>query len=309
MSLERIGTVFDHIGNCVAWQLQLLRIKTSKKNGTHYAGRTIALLPEGKLTEFVINLSNQYMKSDGGIFHNYSNVSTYDGTAESTTIYRLCSDNQLIHDELAALIAALATPDSEADPLDFSANAYVLQGVVALPDEEVSTKLISMKRPIVRLKHKFLHDNGAFREIDDSVLSLRPFIDVVILDHTVYLLTMAGEKLFNMERSYRAVCADKVLEIIQSNIITDEDEFKRVASTGYNPRKFVAYNTNRMQYLANPRQRANIANKFSIPLIDGRFDTKQKDVSEKLIKLLCNKGMVDPFEDLPVEVTGAKKWQ
>lgn len=29
---------------------------------------------------------------------------------------------------------------------------------------------------------------------------------------------------------------------------------------------------------------------------------------EKLIKVLCNKGMVDPFDNVPVEVSGASRW-
>ena len=52
-----------------------------------------------------------------------------------------------------------------------------------------------------------------------------------------------------------------------------------------------------------------MAKKFEIPLVGNRFDTSVDGVSEKIVKLLCKKGMVDPFEDLPVEVAGAKKWE
>lgn len=34
------------------------------------------------------------------------------------------------------------------------------------------------------------------------------------------------------------------------------------------------------------------------PLKDGKFDTSQKEAAGKLVKLLCNKGMVDPFEEI-----------
>lgn len=48
----------------------------------------------------------------------------------------------------------------------------------------------------------------------------------------------------------------------------------------------------------------------SIPL-DGenRFDTSVDGAADKIVKLLCNKGMVDPFKNVAVEVSGAKQWQ
>ena len=48
--------------------------------------------------------------------------------------------------------------------------------------------------------------------------------------------------------------------------------------------------------------------KFDIRLKDGKFDTADKNTSEKVIKLLCKKGMLDPFEDSPVEVSSAIAW-
>ena len=51
-----------------------------------------------------------------------------------------------------------------------------------------------------------------------------------------------------------------------------------------------------------------MADQFSIPLNGDMFDTTKNGASEKLVKLLCSKGMVDPFEDTPVEVPSAKRW-
>ena len=41
---------------------------------------------------------------------------------------------------------------------------------------------------------------------------------------------------------------------------------------------------------------------------NGHIDTSTPDMVEKLIKVLCNKGMVDPFDNVPVEVSGASRW-
>ena len=34
----------------------------------------------------------------------------------------------------------------------------------------------------------------------------------------------------------------------------------------------------------------------------------QPIADEKIVKLLCGKGMVDPFDDIPMEVSGSKNW-
>ena len=41
---------------------------------------------------------------------------------------------------------------------------------------------------------------------------------------------------------------------------------------------------------------------------DNLIDTTAEGVAEKLVKLLCKKGMIDPFEDAPVEVPSVSKW-
>lgn len=69
--------------------------------------------------------------------------------------------------------------------------------------EILPVKLISMQNPITTLKYKFFCNKGRFEEFTEKVLNLRTAIDVVIIGDKVYFLTMAGEKLFNMERAYK----------------------------------------------------------------------------------------------------------
>ena len=131
------------------------------------------------------------------------------------------------------------------------------------------------------------------------------------LDKSIYFLSLAGENLFNMARSYKKVCHDKVEQIEQSAIVTDTEIFKGVAESGHNPRKFVAFNEKRLTALKNKNTRNSIAKKFSIPLDaeTGKFDTSVDGASEKIVKLLCNKGMLDPFDKDAVEVDGARQWK
>lgn len=308
MSLTKIKTIFESLTSCDTWSIQLLKIKKSKRNGTSYIGRDITLKPNGKLHEFINEISTRYTNSKNGILISYSDVTNYDGSAISTTIYKLAVDNPIINEEYNTLITAIADPDNELDPFVFLPQAYLLKGIVKIDDEEYPVKLISMQRPVTNLKHKFFNDNGTFRELTDKVLSLKPIVDVVIIGDYIYLLTLSGENLFNMERSYKTVCSEKIEDIKTCNILANADIFSNIASTGHNPRRFISFKESRLEKIKDKKYRIKMAKKFSIPLSGDKFDTTKDGVSEKVVKLLCNKGMLDPFEDTPVEVAGSKQW-
>ena len=309
MSLEKIKTIFNALSNCTAWSLQLLKITTSKRTGTSYIGREIALSPEGRLALFVKEISNRYINESNGILSSYHNVIEYDGSTIDKVIYRLNKSNTLIASEYDELINAISTPDTEIEPLEFKAQAYVLKGKINIDNEEKTIKLISMQNPVTSLKHKFWSINGAFKEITDKVITLRTSIDVVIIEDTIYMLTLAGENLFNMERAYKTTCEKKLKDIDDCKIVNNFKNFSSVAGTGHNPRKFVSFNDEHLQKLKNKKTREKMAKHFDIPMDGDLFDTTEKDATNRLVKLLCDRGMVDPFNDTPKEVAGSKKWE
>lgn len=309
MSISKIKSVFENMESCDAWSLQLLQIKNSKRTGTTYCGREIILSPEGTLTRFLSEISNRYCSKEKGLETKFEGVTEYDGSTIDKTIYKLSAENELIANEYLALIEAIGNPDSEVDPLEFSAQAYVLKGVISVNEYELSVKLISMQNPVTSLKHKFLCANGTFSEISDKVLSLRTAIDVVIIDNAVYMLTLAGENLFNMERAYKSICKNQISNIEDANIINDFETFSNIASCGHNPRKFVSFNESHLQKLKNANSRKKMSKKFNIPLDGDKFDMSQPGAADKLVKLLCDRGMVDPFDDNPMEVSSSKKWE
>ena len=309
MSISKIKSVFENVATCDAWSLQLSQIKKSKRNGTTYCGREITLSPEGTLTNFLTEISDRYCSQEKGLEKMFESVTDYDGSIVDKTIYKLTTDNELISTEYPSFVEAIGNPDSEVDPLEFSTQAYLLKGVISICGEELSIKMISMQNPVTSLKHKFLCAYGTFTEISDKVISLRTAIDVVIIENTVYMLTLAGENLFNMERAYKSVCEKQTTNIIDSNIINDAEAFSSIASCGHNPRKFVSFNESHLQKLKNTNSRKKMSKKFSIPLDGDKFDMSQPGAADKLVKLLCDRGMVDPFDDNPMEVSSSKKWE
>lgn len=309
MSLDLLKNVLMKLPDCDSWTAQILKITTSKRSGTSYLCRDLLFSPDDRLHDFVKEVSEKYVKNEKSDFYKFTGISEYDGSTLGEMIYKLEADNLLIRDDLVKLIDAIGNPDVEINPLEIRAQAYLMKGIVTIDAEPHAVKLISMQNPITTLKHKFFRANGVFKEISDKVISLRTSIDVVILDQTVYMLTLAGEKLFDMERSYKATCTQKISEIEASNMVNNFDEFSNIASSGQNPRKFVSFNESHFEKLKNINSRRRLAKKFNIPLVGDQFDMTQKGAADKLVKLLCNRAMIDPFDEHPMEVAGSRKWE
>ena len=67
MSISKIKSVFKNIANCDTLSLQLLKINNSKKYGTTYLGREIALSPKDALTKFLTEISDRYCSQEKGL--------------------------------------------------------------------------------------------------------------------------------------------------------------------------------------------------------------------------------------------------
>ena len=309
LPLDIIKSIFQNLNDGNNWLLHLLNIKTSKRTGIGYSSRQIILSPKEQLSKLLTEISNVYTGDGKKSLDFIREVREYDGSTDVLTIYKLDISNDLISSEYQNFIQQIANPDSENDPFKYT-SAYLITGQLYLNGEVSSIKLVSMQNPITILKHKFLFNKGTFIELKDKVLSLRPTMDLLIVNNTVYFLTLSGENLFNMARSYKAVCHQKISAIEQANIISNFERFKAVAESGHNPRRFVGFSESRLTALKEKSTRLAIAKQFNIPLdvTKEKFDASAEGASEKIVKFLCNKGMVDPIEKNAVEVDGARQW-
>ncbi|MCQ2533261.1 MAG: DUF4868 domain-containing protein [Clostridia bacterium] len=255
-------------------------------------------------------ISKVYLGNGKKAISLYQEVREYDGTTDSRTIYKLNTDSELINAEFNTFLASTATPNTEEDPFNYK-SAYLIKGQISVGGSDVAIKMISMQTPVTTLKNKYWFNKGKFEEYPHRVLSLRPTIDVIIVDTTVYFLTFAGENLFNMERAYKKECANRIQEIESADILIGMDNFRRVAETGHNPRRFVSFNQKKLNALKKKSVIKQVAKQFSIPLdeTETKFDATAEGAAEKIVKFLCNKGMIDPIEKIAVEVDSARQWQ
>lgn len=312
MTIQYLETILKNVSTCDAWSLQIIKVTHSKRNGSSYLTREVGISPKGRLKKHVEEVAKKYLSDNQsdkqGELEQYTECREYDGSADAKVIYKLSKSSELITNEYGLLLQAIANPDTEIKPLELKYQASVIKGDLEIDGDSISVKFVSMQNPITTLKNKFWQSNGTFKEISNEVLTLRNSIDLLIVNDVVYLFNLSGEKLFNMERAYRSICESKIKLIEVKSIIEGFDSFMVIASSGHNPRKFVSFNDDHLEKLADKKSRKKIAKKFNIPLKNDKFDSTQDGVADKIVKLLCQRGMLDPFDDIPMEVSGSRKW-
>lgn len=313
MSLEMLQSLFEQLPSLDQRRLCLLKFAEDPANGMTYESRAIELYSDSEMSKFLSDIKAEYVGEDGrgerGRLRQYATVDEYDGSMVGTTVYSLRCSHELVKAAYGRMTVSLANPQTEVDPIEFRANAYALQGVWSNNGKAVSVTLIAVMNPFKKLKHKFMYDEGTFKEITENVLDLRLYADVLVVDQTVFFLGMAGEKLFGMERAYRANAEKLADEFGKVTFLTDAVRLKETALSGHFPRMLVTYQPSKLNYLDKLSNRRAIARKFGIGIRqDGTLDTEDRKSAEKLLRFLCNKGMLDPTDQSAMEVTGAKRW-
>lgn len=313
MSIEILQDVFKNLQNHPDnsnWTIHLLHFHHNQKDGTIYNCIKIELHPKECLKQLLLDIATAHLDGTKARLKKYTEVRDYDGTCNGTIIYRITKDNTSISIDLDALLQGIANSDSEVDPEKIKYQAYALCGTIELFGESKEVKLISMNTPITTMKNKFTFlSKRQFEKLSKPVLNLRTSINVVIIDQDVFFLDMSGETLFNMERAYKQKCEKIVSDIENMKLVSNMEVFRKIATSGQNPRKFIAFQDSKLQLLRREPIRKEVSKKFDIPLSDDNACFITDDVnSEKLIKVLCNKAMWDTIENRPVEVDGSKKW-
>lgn len=305
--IKEITEILNSADKIDNWSINLVKINVTKREGVKYYVEELSDFDENGILKTLKEIVQIYTNGEKASL--YSDIEEYNSDTISNVIYKMDITNELIKDTYDLFISALSNPDRENDPIKNKYDCYVLKSSIEENGEDIPIKFIFMKNPIKVLKNKFIKLGEKYKEITDTVIGLELSIDMIAYGNTIYFFNNSGEKLFNMERAYKTVCKEKIEEIKDMGIVSDIESFMNVANSGHNPKKFISFNKENLRLLNDDKMKDNISAKFNIPLINGKFDTTNDEVSKKLIKLLCDKGKIDPFNNKPVEVAGAKEWK
>lgn len=103
MSLDLVKEIFSALPDCKEWHAHLLSFTHSKRNGTTYNCRRIELEPSERLSILIQDISSRYTDEGKNKLDNYVDVREYDGTCNTTTVYRIRENNPDIEIDLDAL--------------------------------------------------------------------------------------------------------------------------------------------------------------------------------------------------------------
>ena len=302
--IECINDLFLGIDNIDECELYLYRIGSGRKK--QIMCRNIEQLGNQSILDLVIFIKSQYSQDGSRIGETYEEVRDYDGVMSQGILYRIENKSPLIRERIEHLDNQIVEATTENDVFDYK-NGYILVGNC----KGKRIKLISVGTPVKQFKNKFMiaKFGNTLTNIDDKVLALKYSIDVAVVGDYTYILSKAAQTFFDFERSYKIYARQCVLEICDSDLISDLENFKKISFSGHNPRKFLSFNKKTIAALQDGVVRERIASKFQIPLTtDGKLDTSSEKGAISVIKLLCNKAMLDPIEFQAREVDGARNW-
>ena len=298
---------FEVLAKCEdnRYSLHAICIGRSPENGEiSYAAHSMSIRPEEDWIAYLNEVGTGYVGDKKPIISDDFDVRPYDGTPlDENEAFVITGKDGRVKKCFRDFCDVWATESVEhgADSIDPNA--------IAICGDSKSCIFLSLRKPFSILKHKFWYADSSYKRISDKILTLSTKIDAVIVGDKLYFMTIAGAQAFVSESICKKVAKEKAEEVAKLEYISGAETLAAISLTGLNPRRYLGYNAVRVAGLGNQTKRRDVAKTFGITYSKGKFDLTDKSDAEKFIKVICNRGMVDPFTDGPVEVTGSKAWK
>lgn len=169
--------------------------------------------------------------------------------------------------------------------------------------------LFMVANPVKCVDNAFILSKNEFKEVDGPLLILPTKVGAVLFGGRIYFMSRACLKLFVSKDVVERESRKAVDVIVAKGRIADEASFRDFAGRGHNPRRLLKCDENKVAIISDPKLGKVLRKKFGIEMKGGKIMTSSQDETDRLIKVVTNRGMVDPFDnDAAVEVTGAVKW-
>lgn len=302
-----LSEVLEKLDTLQNKDVQLICFNHYKRSSSTYQCSRVKYKPESEFNRAVKEIADKYVKEVKA----FDNIEEYTGQCMPETIYHL--DPQLyFKDDYDHLLMQIANPEVIGGfPDEQNYNALLIGGVIEIHETAIPVKLISIHKPVSVLRKSIWEKNAfVFKEL--KILNLPHDFEVLILgSDDLYLMNQEGEKLFNLERSFKIQGRKVVNDLLGMDFISDCEIFEKYAMSGRCPRRLAAYNEKIAQKLANNSDfRTKVSKKFGIKLDPERkLCADSKEGVEKMIDILCGRATTDFFdEDNPVQVDHKKAW-
>lgn len=312
MKMENLGLI-QNIFNRLQDSVKVLKpsLYRINKNRNDVACSKFDLsLSTSTFTDFLCDISNKYenleeefeglVEYNGQDFENRLSWVELSSSYVSTVWQSITVAKQYFEGEWVTNLKEDTTGDPKGFMIDGKVDHYDIALMMDTP-------------PIKRLKHVLSLSDDKYKIVDGPLLVLPEKIDVLRVDNKIYFLTRKGRNMFRIQEERNAECEKTITKVLDVGVVEQNSDFSKFARKGHNPRRLMAYSEKEGQekllYLADKKKGKKIREAFGINLSGDKIAPKTMEETERLIKIITERGMLDPFSNGAMEVSGATVWK
>ena len=243
----------------------------------------------------------------------YKDVVYYDGNVHEKALCYLSGGDKIIANAWKMLQSALGRIEpgwlKETDDDDGQAASPSFSGVGITCESNGKEVCFLMARPPVKtLFYATCLFGNKMREIKHPIVTMPLQVDAIFMGGTLFFLTgKVLEQLLSQEEEKKQA-REAIDKITSADVLDNPVAFKEWVEDESNARRLLSFNEEKLTKIQSGKHWA-VCRKFGLESKQGKLSIRNKTDAEKLIKLLSNRGMLDPFSKDGMEVSGAKKWR
>lgn len=303
MSLQKIEAAISTAKKITHWNSLLIEYN-HKKNPNEYVCYNINFASTQLLNDIIISMCDAFLS----IVKKQNIILDYTAQNPKNVTEKLDVTGQLMKLSWTSLLNHINNSDDSVALKAISANAFIFVGNYEDSDgNERNLYLLTKKNPIISFKKRtqiFLTRNNTIQKTADPLVQFTKCFDMLIVDNILYSINNNFESIFNIEYSYKIVCQERLGELESADIIDDIESYKKFASSGHNPQKFITYNPKIVEKLKKQEYKDLLHNTLHIPInpTTHKFDLNDPKNAKNFTLTICDKTKNNMFDDGVCEV-------
>lgn len=249
-------------------------------------------------------------EQEGGFDHDWTEVREYTGSEGEQCVFWLPTNDGKITNAWTNLHGAKIEKEKRLLKALEVGNVESVSGVgISMGQGQNAVEFLSARSPVKTLKFAFWSFNDGLEELGKQIIILPQALDAVAFGGRVYFFgPKVKEQLWSREEEKR-----QVRETIDKNVdrtrLSNPELFEKRALTGLNRRRMLEFQKTKWDALLDSRKGKQAGHQFGVRVENGKVITDEQTDVDHLVKLVTNRGMVDPFEETPMSVVGAATWE
>lgn len=288
-----------------SWRLSVVKIKDMPE------AHVVQFSSPKEFGNYLTALADVYLGGEEPLINDQTDIVKNDGALHETPVEYLSQDDSFFVSRYDNIIKSLANPSVEGEALCVDPNAIALSwfGNVGVGGKQVPLHILIKKKPFTVLKNHYFLSGNKFKPLSGSILVLPLKIDLMIVGKNVFLFSDSGATIVNDNVGQKRDAEHKLEVLKDVKFFKGYETLSAIGLKRKNLNLFRVMDEGRIELLKNKQFCERMARRFSIPCSRGVMDVSDPEDAQRLLKLLCMRGMFDPFKKEAVEVSGSTKWK